>query len=341
MSLLLLFGGTAAPAVTRLTITFSPSIPLLNQPLEVTALLLDPDGTPMNGRTIYFDVSGANTDSGSDTTDVNGEATFTYTTSNAGTDAVKATWGAPSGLDLVVADFAGGVSGTIKRYDGFSTTPLDSYTYANPQGLAWDGDNLISCDNTVVRKHSGLTSSITSSITPGHSLRGIAWTKEGNLVTTDSSTVYIHDGFSTTVTSSWANPAPESIQGLGYDGDNLLFCTSADWGGPINHRRFYRMVGVSSSVESFLDDGEDTRSPKSIAWDGENLIVGLGDGTGGVTDVVRRYDGFSLSLDTELLIANSNPNGVEWTAALWAEEVVSVSRYGSGHLGRRTARLVP
>jgi hypothetical protein len=56
----------------------------------VTAHLEDGDGDPVPGVTVFFDVTGANEASGSDVTDANGDATFTYTGANSGTDFITA-----------------------------------------------------------------------------------------------------------------------------------------------------------------------------------------------------------------------------------------------------------
>lgn len=50
------------------------------------------NGVPQVGKTIDFSVSGANTASGSALTDVNGQATFTYTGTNAGNDTITASY---------------------------------------------------------------------------------------------------------------------------------------------------------------------------------------------------------------------------------------------------------
>ena len=56
----------------------------------VTAKLTDGLLSPVPGETILFDVTGAHTTNGSDVTDVNGEATFTYPGSNLGVDMITA-----------------------------------------------------------------------------------------------------------------------------------------------------------------------------------------------------------------------------------------------------------
>jgi hypothetical protein len=57
----------------------------------VTATLTK-DGKPVKDATILFFVSGANTASGSEMTDANGMAEFTYTGKNPGTDKIVACW---------------------------------------------------------------------------------------------------------------------------------------------------------------------------------------------------------------------------------------------------------
>jgi PKD repeat protein len=58
----------------------------------VTATLKDPEATPpeLNGQHILFTAGGANSASGSGTTNVNGQASFSYTGTNVGVDAINA-----------------------------------------------------------------------------------------------------------------------------------------------------------------------------------------------------------------------------------------------------------
>jgi len=80
--------GAGGPA----TLTLSPKTDTntVGTPHTVTATVRDAGGNPVAGITVRFSVSGANTASGSDVTDANGEATFTYTGTTAGTDAISA-----------------------------------------------------------------------------------------------------------------------------------------------------------------------------------------------------------------------------------------------------------
>jgi protocatechuate 3,4-dioxygenase beta subunit len=57
----------------------------------VTATVRDAFGNPTPGVKVFFSVSGANTATGSDTTDPNGQATFCYTGTTAGVDTIRAT----------------------------------------------------------------------------------------------------------------------------------------------------------------------------------------------------------------------------------------------------------
>jgi hypothetical protein len=58
----------------------------------VTATLLDGALQPLAGETVNFTVTGANSATGSGTTDSNGEATFCYTGTNLGLDTIVASW---------------------------------------------------------------------------------------------------------------------------------------------------------------------------------------------------------------------------------------------------------
>jgi hypothetical protein len=78
----------AAPA----TLTLAPAADANTAGEEhcVTATVEDAFGNPTPGITVRFSVTGANSASGSDTTDANGEATFCYTGTAAGADAIHA-----------------------------------------------------------------------------------------------------------------------------------------------------------------------------------------------------------------------------------------------------------
>ena len=80
--------GPGPPA----TLTLSPKTDTneVGDMHTVTATVKDSSGNPTPGIVVRFSVSGANTASGTDTTDANGEATFTYTGTVAGTDTISA-----------------------------------------------------------------------------------------------------------------------------------------------------------------------------------------------------------------------------------------------------------
>lgn len=79
----------------------------------VTALVLDQDGNPMAGETVDFSVSGANPDSGSDVTDADGNATFSYTGDNPGSDTIEATVAGTPASDTATAQWAEAVPTTL------------------------------------------------------------------------------------------------------------------------------------------------------------------------------------------------------------------------------------
>lgn len=89
----------------------------VGQTHTVTAHVLDQQGRVLDNATVNFTVTGANSASGSDATDVNGDARFSYAGQNAGNDTVTASAGAasdsvtvtwinrvPTTLDLSITD---------------------------------------------------------------------------------------------------------------------------------------------------------------------------------------------------------------------------------------------
>ncbi len=93
------FTTTVANPFAGATLTLSPTSAGPNAPgtsQSLTATLLDSNKQPISGQPITFAVTGANPTSGSGLTDANGNATFTYTGANIGTDTVQATFSAPA-----------------------------------------------------------------------------------------------------------------------------------------------------------------------------------------------------------------------------------------------------
>jgi hypothetical protein len=89
-SLLSTFSPTGVtPPVETLTLAPATASNPIGTPHTVTATLTS-DGTPVAGATIRFSAAGANSASGSGTTNASGEATFTYTGLAAGGDSIIA-----------------------------------------------------------------------------------------------------------------------------------------------------------------------------------------------------------------------------------------------------------
>jgi hypothetical protein len=61
---------------------------------SLTATLVDDQGVPVNGAQVGFEVTGANSASGTGSTSAAGEATFNYTAANAGSDTISACYDA-------------------------------------------------------------------------------------------------------------------------------------------------------------------------------------------------------------------------------------------------------
>lgn len=340
MSLLLLFGGALD---TDNTLTVTTGVVVLGSPTTVTATLMDEDGLPLSGKTIYFRVTGANSASGSDTTDMNGEATFQYTPTSVGTDTIRAQWGAATGLNLISIDES---TDRFYRHDGFSASVLDDFARPGSdliQDVAHDGDNLIVATssggaNGTVYRMVGISATIDTSLTGLNGLVAVAWDGTHLLTAYSNGDVKMHDGFSTTVISTTNIGTATSIKGIAWiDGD--LVAARLDGVGPTNTVEQYD--GFSSSLVTTLNLTGLTDLIQGLSWTGDNLIT-VEDETGGAgPDRIHIHDGFSATITQTIASPSSQVRGAVWSMGMEAETSVSVSVYGSGYIGRRTARLVP
>ncbi len=94
-------GDVAVP--TKLTLEPQEAVNEVGDVHEVTATLTADAGYELEGVTIEFEVSGANSASGSAATDASGKAVFSYTGSNEGNDVIEAwvTFTIPAGISFV------------------------------------------------------------------------------------------------------------------------------------------------------------------------------------------------------------------------------------------------
>ena len=112
-------------------------------PHMVTATLEDSDGSLIVGATIAFSVSGANTAAGTGVTDVNGQATFTYTGASAGGDTISACYDADANGSCE-ATASAQKTWVIVDSDGDGVPDDDDNcpTVANPDQADSDGDGI-------------------------------------------------------------------------------------------------------------------------------------------------------------------------------------------------------
>ena len=124
-------GGTATktwiPVAAPLTLTPAMAVNQVGTQHTVTATLRDERGNPVRGVTVEFSVTGAHSTGGSGVTDSNGEATFTYTGVNVGTDTITA---------VVPADGGGGDTAPVGAGTIGSTTSGEANTAENGRELS-------------------------------------------------------------------------------------------------------------------------------------------------------------------------------------------------------------
>jgi hypothetical protein len=91
-------GMSLAPVAVVTTVALTPktATTVVGDVHCVNAAIADQNGKPVSGVRVDFNVTGANTASGSANTDANGVAAFCYTGANTGTDTITASVGALS-----------------------------------------------------------------------------------------------------------------------------------------------------------------------------------------------------------------------------------------------------
>lgn len=140
-------------------------------------------------------------------------------------------------------------------HNGFSSEITDYFAPPGnyPNGLAFDGTNLISVDwsNKMIYVHDGLSASILSSFASPHTFpRGLT-VISGDLISGDANSdmIYVHNGITSSIKSSFASPKPQP-NGLTTDGTNLISGDNGSYG--VEDDIIYIHSGVTATIlESF------------------------------------------------------------------------------------------
>jgi RHS repeat-associated protein len=117
-----LVGATLALA----PLSAGPDVP--GQTQTLTATLLDRNGQPISNQSVIFNITGANTVSGTGTTDFGGNASFTYTGTNTGNDVAQATVTAPG---ITISSNTAAIS-WLKLLQPVAMAPVLGNFFANP-----------------------------------------------------------------------------------------------------------------------------------------------------------------------------------------------------------------
>ena len=159
----------------------------------------------------------------------------------------------------------------IAIYDRNDLSLINSFPAADSNattGLTVINGNLFSVGtDDIIRKHSGLTSTIlTSFLSPGSQPYGLA--NDGtNLISADQATdlIYVHSGETSTISSSFPTPSGNP-RGLDYDGYNLVVGNT----GPL----VFFMDRLSSTViSSFVPEGVSSNLSGVCYFDKNTIIV--------------------------------------------------------------------
>lgn len=145
---------------------------------------------------------------------------------------------------------------------------------------------------------------ITSFAAPGPNVVGLAFDGT-NLISADTNDnlVYVHTGVTVNITTSFdPSVLSDFFNGMAYDGSNLLIGDSSLHANP---NRVYRMVGVSSTIDTYVTVGGSNCG--GIAWDGTNLISHHTS-----PNTVSKHAGFSSTIDEDLTWGVFNIYGLTW-----------------------------
>ncbi len=132
------FETESDPAVLNLVLTPDTATNEVDTPHTVVATVTDGLGNPISGLAIEFTVTGANTASGSGTTDATGQASFTYTGTNEGDDTITA-WVDRDGDGVQDPDEASDTA--VKTWKPVTAIVLVSFTASGQDGqilLEWE-----------------------------------------------------------------------------------------------------------------------------------------------------------------------------------------------------------
>jgi len=221
-------------------------------------------------------------------------------------------------------------SDRIYKFSNFNSTVLDSFSSIStePQGIAYDGQHVISADSNTDRiyKFSGFSSTVLDSFSSiGTAPTGLVW-DEANLYNADSTTnrIYKLSGFSSTVVDSFSSPGT-APQGLAWDGNNLCNSDSVT-------DRIYKFSGFSSTVlDSFSSIGA---TPTGLTWDGNNLY-----NADSTTDRIYKFSGFSSTVLDSFSSTNTDPTGLAFEATISTNDCFELNNgdllsvYNSGQGG--------
>jgi hypothetical protein len=215
-----------------------------------------------------------------------------FITSNQGfVNAGGVIWEAMTGYRLMTADLS--LNAIVGNGVAIGTTSSSFATPAsNSRGITFDGENLISCDQTtgLIYIHDGITSTVSSSFAaPEGSPSGLAFDGTNLLSIHFSGDVYQHDGVTSTTTSSFTPPGGSNL-GMTFDGTNVILSSN-------DANLIYIMNGFSSTVlNSFSSPGT---TPVGLTFDGKNLYSANLGGT------VSKHEGITSTVSESFTVAGA------------------------------------
>jgi len=257
----------AHPANYGLTLVPATGSDPTGTPHTVTATLTAADGSPVTGAPVDFTVSGANATTGTATTDASGQASFTYTGTNEGTDQIAACY-QPSGATSCLA-----VASATETWTDAPITATHVDVSAT-EGEPFTGPVATFTDPDTTAVPSDYAASVNWG--DGNSSPGVITGGNGNFTVTGNDT-YVEEGsypVSVTITDT-DNPAnAQTVTGTATVADAPLHASGAT---------ITSANPVHGTVATFTDDdpaGTVSDYTATIDWGDGSTSAGTVSGTG-------------------------------------------------------------
>ena len=288
----------SAPTATAISISPTTLTANINTSQTFTATVTGAGSVPVQGVTVNFSVSGTNSVSGSDTTDSNGHATFSYSSTVTGSDTVTATisgtsisasssvtWVSGNLISLTPTSLTASVN-TVQTFTATVTTPsavavpgvtvVFTVTGVNPTS----GSDVTDSNGQATFSYAGsnvgtdtVTATISGTSTSDSTL--VTWVAAANISISPTSltaTTSTSQTFTATVTDTNGNDLPGVTVNFTVTGVNP---TSGSDTTDVNGQATFTYTGTTSGTDTVTATiaGTTTSATSTVTWVGTGAIT--------------------------------------------------------------------